>query len=146
MLDRYKIEGGVWITGTPVLVNEDFDFGSALALPDIGPGLAAAKRTSNNRAKADALAGLALGASVGDRLDAFRKCGVNAWFLLWGSDTRRLTLVADRFVSEDGVPHAFVTVEGPERAAGEYEVHARLVGDAEVLMGELTRALTGEAR
>ena len=40
-LPAYDLTGGVWVQGKPLFINQDFDFSMAMALPDIGPAIAA---------------------------------------------------------------------------------------------------------
>jgi hypothetical protein len=47
-LPAYDVTGGVWVTGQPLLINQEFDFSIGLGLPDIGPAIAAGARKKGN--------------------------------------------------------------------------------------------------
>jgi hypothetical protein len=123
-LDRYQREGGIWLASLPILINEDFDFASAMMLKGIGPGIAAGKRLANNRKKAELLAAVALSPALLARLDALRAQGIHAFWVLWGADKAKLRLVVDegltcaehkRTMLSEGEAQAF---DGPDGWAG----------------------------
>jgi hypothetical protein len=96
VLDAYQLEGGVWLDGMPVLVNEDFDFALATGMEGgVGAGLASAKRKQSNAQKAAALSALPAPPELQRRLEELRCCGTHVYFLLWGAESAVLRTVAD---------------------------------------------------
>ena len=96
VLDRYKIEGGVWLTHAPVLINRDFDFALAFAMDDgLGAGLAAAKRKAGNEKRAAELSDFRLPRVVEDKLAELRCGGTHVYFLLWEADKPVVRAVVD---------------------------------------------------
>lgn len=94
-VDAYQLEGGVWLKQLPLLINEDFDFAVAMAMEGIGAGIAAAKRKSNNEAKAASLQGVSPSALALEKVDLLRAQGSHAYFILWGKEQAVLRLVVD---------------------------------------------------
>ncbi len=102
-LDAYQRQDGVWLAGMPVIVNEDFDFATSMALDAIGAGIAARKRIDANAKSASELAGLRLAAGEAERLDALRACGVHVYGVIWTKgEVRELRVVTDVFGVEGG--------------------------------------------
>jgi len=95
-VDKYKITGGEWVDGLPVLVNEEFNMGMAMGVPTAGPAIAAGLRRKNNREKAAQLTNLVVEPRVWAKLDELRSCGINAYAVLWGADQTALLVVFDR--------------------------------------------------
>jgi hypothetical protein len=111
--EAYQREGGSWLA-LPVMVNEEFDFAIASAMEGIGPGVAAAKRVSNNEEKTRALAEVRLSDELLAGIDLMRRHGSAAYLVLWGSGSAKLRLVVEPSVNcpNRGIPEV---VEGPER-------------------------------
>lgn len=95
-LDRYQIEGGVWLPHAPVLVNRDFDFALAMGMEGgIGAGLAAAKRKKENEARAAELAEVVLSKEAEAKLEELRCRGTHVYFVLWDEAEPVLRAVVD---------------------------------------------------
>jgi hypothetical protein len=118
-VDAYHLQGGAWLSHAPVLVNEEFDFGTALGLGPIGAGLAAGKRTDHNEARSRELEGVVLSERARRSLDDLRACGIHRWALLWNGKDPGIRVITD-FYDRDGkrtrtaeqhVPEAFLTNE-----------------------------------
>jgi len=103
--EGYQLEGGAWVSGRPILVNRDFDFGSAMSIEDIGPAIAAGKRISGNQEVADRLSRLPpmdLNGAFEKQVTACgRDCGelngkrVRLFGLLYGENQARLQVVLE---------------------------------------------------
>ncbi len=96
-VEAYRLESGVWLANAPILVNEEFDFASAMALGLVGAGLAAGKRKQNNERRASELASLTLPSEVVAELERLRPCSVHRWGLLWGGAKPALLIVSESF-------------------------------------------------
>lgn len=127
-LDRYQLEGGVWLERAPVLVNQDFDFGTAMGLGGMGAGIAAGKRKQANEANAAALQGLKLGAENAARLDALRAQGTHVFFVLWGAEEALLRMVVEDACAKDAKKAQ--VVEGAPKASDAWRAPGAL--DAEM--------------
>lgn len=96
LLERYRLQDGVWLEHVPILVNREFDFALVMALDDgTGAGLAAANRRKQNAERAASLSKLRLRQEAVAKLAALRCQGVYAYFLLWEGKTPSLSLVVD---------------------------------------------------
>lgn len=95
-LDRYQLEGGVWLPHAPVLVNRDFDFALAVGMDGgIGPAVAAAKRKKENVERAAGLTDLKLSKTAQHRIEALRCQGAYVYFVLWEGTKPALRAVID---------------------------------------------------
>ena len=104
VLDRYQLEGGVWLPHAPVLVNRDFDFALAMALEGgLGAGLAADKRKKENEERAAELAALTLPESAEELLFKLRCLGTHVYFVLWEGKDPGLRAVIDASTGDDRV-------------------------------------------
>ena len=114
-VDPYWLEGGVWLRGLPVLINEDFDFAVAMGMEGIGPGIAAAQRKGDNEQKANDLHEVELAAGVLDRIEELRTRGVHVFFVLWGKEQALLRLVVeeDAGCKEHTEPRVNASAEKP---------------------------------
>jgi hypothetical protein len=99
-IDTYHLQDGVWLEHAPVLVNEDFDFGTAMGLGAIGAGLAAKQRADHNAARARELTAFALSAKDRLALEAWRACGIHRWALLWGGTNPHLWIITEHYDPE----------------------------------------------
>lgn len=103
--DAYLVEGGAWVEEGRLFVNRDFDFSLAMADEMVGAGIAAARRSAENRALA-----LSLRKAVPTDLTArvratLLACGrscreaagdnVVPWGFLFGKDQVRLQVIFD---------------------------------------------------
>jgi hypothetical protein len=96
-IESYRLQDGVWLEGAPVIVNEPFDFGTAMGLGTVGAGLAAATRQKNNALRAEKLKTGTLPPEAASYLDELRACGLHRWALLWGGDTPELLIVTEQY-------------------------------------------------
>ncbi len=96
-VEAYRLESGVWLANAPILVNEDFDFATAMALGPVGSGLASGKRKKDNEQRAIELASLTLPSEAVAELERLRQCGMHRWGLLWGGAKPALLIVSERF-------------------------------------------------
>lgn len=92
-IDPYKLTDAVWLEGRPIAVNRAFDFATAMMMPGLGAGLAAAQRQKANLKDAETLSNLALPPSAGIALDSYRQCGTHVYVLLWSDANAREVLV-----------------------------------------------------
>lgn len=102
----YIARDAAWSAGQPLAINRDFDFGVAMSMQDIGPGLAAKRRRDGNEELANQLAGLAPldpGALLQMLCDAPPRTtcqqlaaqSVRLYGLLWGDKDARLLVVLE---------------------------------------------------
>jgi len=119
-VDAYQREAGIWLSAAPVMVNEDFDFATAMAMPGIGAAIAAGKRKSSNEQRAAELGAFTLPKEVTDRLEALRGCGIHRWGLLWNGREPALLIITDRFdasgklVESKSASHPIEALHGPK--------------------------------
>jgi hypothetical protein len=93
VLDLYFRQDGVWLSGAPIMVNEEFDFMLATTMEDgMGAGLAAAKRKQSNEKRAKDLGTLALSERAREHLEQLRCCGREVYFVLWGPSTLKVVV------------------------------------------------------
>lgn len=127
-LPAYDLTGSVWVKNQPLLINQDFDFGMAMSLPDIGPGIAAGQRKKGNE-------------EVAQILEAMPPLHLDAIFKrhMKNSDSmgqpKRVTLYGVLF----GQPNAQLRVILESKStAGEDEKHSRFIyaTDWAVVRGE----------
>ncbi len=148
-LTPYQLEGGRWYAGA-ILLNEDFDFATAMSMNGIGAGLAAHKRMANNEAKREALQSVSLSPPLLERLSALRDGGTHVFFLLWGpAESASLTLIVD---SVSDCHHSGITagasVGRTRNIAGEsgWAAPGILAADALELLQTATATHSSEAR
>jgi hypothetical protein len=100
-IDSYRLQDGAWLSHAPVLVNEEFDFGTAMGLGPIGAGLAAKQRADHNVARSRELESIVLSERARRLLDGLRACGIHRWALLWNGKDPGLHVITD-FYDRDG--------------------------------------------
>ncbi len=122
-LGAYLTRDARWAPGQPVLINRDFDFGFAMGLEGVGPGLAAARRISGNSDVAQRLAGVAkvppeaVRARILSRLGPREKRGASAlleravrvYGVLFGVESARLQVILEASDAR-GAPERYVAV------------------------------------
>jgi len=107
----YRGEGAAWVRGCPLAVNRDYDFATALMLPEVGAAVAAQRRQTDN-------------AALAAELSRAPRCDVTRHFLAAlaprPADALRrsrttLTIYALLFGGEAARLQTFVIAEAPNR-------------------------------
>lgn len=120
-LPVYELTGGVWVKNKPLFVNHDFDFGMAMAVPDIGPAIAAGTRIKKNKETAELFTEkLDLeGAIVSKGRLIHAEHPIRIYGVLYGHPKALLRIIMEFLDSNDQPPLRFVFVTEAHALQGE---------------------------